>query len=69
MPMRTEQHFYREYEIQITHNPPGWQAAIYPTRKGLPRVDWEQLNIGAVDPAPALQLAKSTIDKTLARAR
>jgi hypothetical protein len=27
--MRTENYTHRGYEIQITHNPPIWQAAIY----------------------------------------
>jgi hypothetical protein len=63
--MRTEQHLYREYEIQITHNPPQWQAAIYPTHKGLPVVAWEQMSIWAANQGPALQLAKSAVDKAL----
>jgi hypothetical protein len=63
--MHAEQHFYREYEIQITNHSPQWQAAIYPTRKSLPVVQWEQMNIWAANPAPALNLAKHAIDKAL----
>jgi len=56
--MQTQQHFHRDYEIQITNIPPQWQAAIYPSRKGLPAIAWEQMNIWAASPAPALPMAK-----------
>jgi hypothetical protein len=65
MAMQTQQHFHREYEIQLTNNPPQWQAAIYPTRAGLPPVAWEQMNIWAANPDPALTMAIHAINKAL----
>jgi hypothetical protein len=63
--MRTEQQSYRGYEIQITHNPPFWQAAIYRTKQTLPEIDWAALNIRAATVSPAFQEAKQTINRVL----
>jgi hypothetical protein len=35
--MRTENYTHRGYEIQITHNPPIWQAAIYASKPNMLR--------------------------------
>ncbi len=36
--METQNYQYRGYEIQITHTPPLWQAAIYASDSNLPAV-------------------------------
>jgi len=38
--METHNYKYRGYEIQVTHTPPFWQAAVYPTEPSLPKIDW-----------------------------
>src|SRR5450756_2159170 len=45
--MRTENYTHRGYEIQITHNPPIWQAAIYASKPNMPAVDWTHEPISA----------------------
>ena len=62
----SEEHDYNEYKIQITEYAGGWQAAIYPTKKGLPPIDWESKPIWSPNIMGALILAKRHIDSTLA---
>ena len=57
--MRTETHLFREYEIQVTLNGPLWQAALYPTRTGLPTIDWQSNRIEAGGVYAAVQEAKT----------
>jgi hypothetical protein len=54
---------YRGYEIQITSKPPGWQAAIYPTRPNLPKIDWELEPINEMTEAAAREKAWRRIDE------
>ena len=61
----SEEHDYREYKIQITEYAGGWQAAIYPTKRGLPVIDWESKTIWSPNIMGALTLAKRHIDSTL----
>jgi hypothetical protein len=61
----SEEHDYKEYKIQITEYAGGWQAAIYPTKKGLPVIDWESKTIWSPNVMGALTLAKRHIDSTL----
>jgi len=44
---------YRGYEIIITEKPPGWQAAIYPTRPNMPNIDCENEPINEMTEAAA----------------
>jgi hypothetical protein len=62
----SEEHDYKEYKIQITEYADGWQAAIYPTKRGLPIIDWESKPIWSPNIMGALTLAKRHIDSTLA---
>jgi hypothetical protein len=62
----SEEHDYKEYKIQITEYAGGWQAAIYPTKRGLPVIDWESKTIWSPNIMGALALAKRHIDSTLA---
>jgi hypothetical protein len=62
----SEEHDYKEYKIQITEYAGGWQAAIYPTKRGLPIIDWESRPIWSPNIMGALTLAKRHIDSTLA---
>jgi hypothetical protein len=62
----SEEHDYKEYKIQITEYAGGWQAAIYPTKRGLPIIDWESKTIWSPNVMGALTLAKRHIDSTLA---
>jgi hypothetical protein len=52
--MRTENYTHRGYEIQITHNPPIWQAAIYASKPNMPAVDWTHEPISAASVYPPL---------------
>lgn len=59
--MRTENHTYLEYEIQITEHPPWWEAAIYATKPDMPHVDWENMPIRGANPQVVLIDAKRRI--------
>jgi hypothetical protein len=63
--MRTENYTHRGYEIQITHNPPIWQAAIYASKPNMPAVDWTHEPISATSVYPPLAEAKRRIDAIL----
>ncbi len=56
--MRTENYTHRGYEIQITHNPPIWQAAIYASKPNMPAADWthEPISATSVYHGPSLQI-------------
>jgi hypothetical protein len=63
--MRTENYTHRGYEIQITHNPPIWQAAIYASKPNMPAVNWTHEPISAASVYPPLAEAKRRIDAIL----
>jgi hypothetical protein len=67
--MHTESRFYREYEIQVTQHPPGWQAAIYATKPGLPEVDWTTDRIWAANINGAYMMAEQRINEVLSASR
>jgi len=59
---------HRGYEIVVTNKPPGWQAAIYPTRPNIPKVDWESEPINEMTETAAREKARSRIDEALGAA-
>jgi hypothetical protein len=63
--MRIETQLFREYEIQATLHSPLWQGAIYPTRPGLPKIDWENKRIEAAGVHAAFQEAQTRINMVL----
>lgn len=56
------EHIYHGYEIVVTSKPPGWQAAIYPTQRNLPKIDWELEPINEMTEAAAREKARHRID-------
>jgi hypothetical protein len=63
--MDTQEFYHRDYKIQLTHNPPVWQAAIYPTRPKQPSIDWTNRPIEAASVRPTLIAAMIRIDEVL----
>jgi hypothetical protein len=63
--MQPETHLYRQYEIQIIDYPDGYQAAIYPRKRGMPVIDWESKPIRSPNVTGALSLAKDAINAAL----
>jgi hypothetical protein len=63
--MKTQTYKYRGYEIQVTHTPPIWQAAIYPTEPKMPAVDWTLEPIRAANFRAAEIMAQRRIDAIL----
>jgi hypothetical protein len=67
MTLKTQTLEHRNYEVVITHTPPYFQPAIYPTEPNLPPVDWQLVPIRAADVKGALDLAKRRINEAYAR--
>jgi hypothetical protein len=63
MTVETHSYLHREYEIVVSHTPPFFQAAIYPTNPQLPRIDWETAPMRAAHAMGALYLAKERINE------
>jgi hypothetical protein len=63
--MQPETHLYRQYEIQIIEYADGYQAAIYPRKRGMPVIDWESKPIRSPNVTGALSLAKDAITAAL----
>jgi hypothetical protein len=63
--MRTQNYSYRDYEIQVTHTPPFWQAAIYAANPKLPTIDWALVPIRAANARAAEMLAQCRIEEVL----
>jgi hypothetical protein len=63
--MRTEAHPYRDYEIDLVHNPPGWQANIYQTKPVLPSPNTLLDPILCESKEEALAVAQQRIDRLL----
>jgi hypothetical protein len=66
MTIDTHSYKHRDYEIVVTHTPPYFQAAIYPTNPHLPHVNWETPPIRAANVMGAVELAKERINKIFA---
>lgn len=64
--IETHSYHHRDYEIVVTHTPPFFQAAIYPTNPNLPLIDWETSPIRAANVMGAVELAKQRINITYA---
>lgn len=67
--METHNYKYRGYEIQVTHTPPFWQAAVYPIEPRLPKIDLTLEPIRAANVRETETLAKDRIDQALAGSR
>jgi hypothetical protein len=67
MSVETHSYNYRDYEIVVTHTPPYFQAAIYPTKPTLQTIDWELKPIRAANMQGAVELAKQRINIVLAQ--
>jgi hypothetical protein len=63
--METQTYEFRGYEIQVTHKPPIWQAAIYPTKPGMLEIDWTSKPIEAANVRGAELLARDRINEAL----
>jgi hypothetical protein len=68
-PMHTESRTYLDYEIQVSSHPPGWLAAVYPTKPGMPTVDWAINRIWAANIHSAYTEAKCRIHEVLRASR
>ena len=64
--METQTYKYRDYEIVVTHTPPFFQAAIYPTDQKLPQIDWQLEPIRSINVKGAEDEAKARINAALA---
>src|ERR1700719_3526337 len=64
--METQTYKYRDYEIVVTHTPPFFQAAIYPTNQSFPQIDWQLEPIRSINVKGAEDEAKARINAGLA---
>ena len=64
--METQTYKYRDYEIVVTHTPPFFQAAIYPTNQSFPQIDWHLEPIRSINVKGAEDEAKARINAGLA---
>jgi hypothetical protein len=55
-----------DYKVQVTEYAGGYQAAIYPTKKGAPLIDWKNKPIWSPNVESAFLLAQQRIDAELA---
>ena len=66
--MRTETIVYRDYELQVTHNPLMWNVGVYPSRPDLPMPGPEDEIIALGDREQAIAVAKGRVDALLSGA-
>jgi hypothetical protein len=63
--VETQTFEYRGYKIVVTHSPPFWEAAIYPSHRHLPVVDCTSSPIRAVNERVAEGEAQRRINEAL----